>query len=89
MLLVPVCARGLQIPRDAQVTCRASLLEQALEHSPMEKGWIWGLFLPRLHESCFQAGVNEELPELHRFLLSLSVVFCCLKEDLLSTCCMN
>lgn len=55
----------------------------------MEKGRIWGLFLPRLHESCFQAGVNEELPELQGFLLSLSVVFCCLKEDLLSTCCMN
>lgn len=50
---------------------------------------LGSLLLPRLHGSCFQAGVNEELPEPHGFLLGLSVLFCCSKEDLPSTCCMN
>lgn len=50
---------------------------------------LGSLLLPRLPGSCFQAGVNEELPEPHGFLLGLSVLFCCSKEDLPSTCCMN
>lgn len=55
---------------------------------------LGSLLLPRLHGSRqvsmrVQAGVNEELPEPHGFLLGLSVLFCCSKEDLPSTCCMN